>query len=439
MLVDAFDIFMQAGVLAAMVKDKFTDTSGVAHFISSTFVGLAVGSVLSGAMADRLGRRSVYQFNLLLFGTCALLTSVAPSFEVVLILRFLMSIGLGGELVAGYSMMSEVTPAASRGRWGVTLSLLVNMAQPLSALAGLIVLPSIGWRWMFVIGGVPAFVVWYLRRSLPESPRWLMRQGKREEAENVLRQLWSESGAKEGQKSASALLVDGTPTLSWKSLFDSERRGRTAFCAMMLILTLSAQYGFLNWAPTLLVKSGASFIHSLGYTTIMAIGAPIGMIVGLMIIDRVGRKPLLMSATVLAACSGLAYAQLTASQPTALIVAGFLEVMLLQVCASTIFGAYLPELFPTEIRATGVGFSIACGRVAAALSPYGVLIILGYAEPKYVFVTFAAILLALTALVALAGPETKQRSLEEIAGDVRSPTAVSIVSGGQRSASPNSH
>jgi putative MFS transporter len=163
------------------------------------------------------------------------------------------------------------------------------------------------------------------------------------------------------------------------------------------------------------------------------------MIVGLMIVDKVGRKPLLMSATVLAACSGLAYAQLTASQPTALIVAGFLEVMLLQVCASTIFGAYLPELFPTEIRATGVGFSIACGRVAAAHSPYGVLIILGYAEPKYVFVTFAAILLALTALVALAGPEAKQRSLEEIAGDVRSPTAVSIVNGGQGSASPNSH
>jgi MFS transporter, putative metabolite:H+ symporter len=414
MLVDAFDIFMQAGVLAAMVQVKFTDTSGVAHFISSTFLGLAVGSVASGVLADRWGRRSLYQFNLLLFGSCALLTSIVPSFGMVLVLRFLMSVGLGGELVTGYAMMSEMTPALQRGRWGVTLSLFVNMAQPLSALTGFVLLPVIGWRCMFVSGGVPAFIIWYLRRGLPESPRWLERRGRTAEAMATLGKLWAENT----RGGVMPQLTESQPTepteLSRTSLFSADRIGRTAFCALLLTLSLSSQYGFLTWVPTLLVKSGASFVHSLGYAATMAIGAPIGMIMGLSIIDRIGRKPLLVASALLAGAVGLAYSQLLNSASHLLIAAGFMEVLLLQVCASTIFGAYLPELFPTDIRGTGVGFSIACGRLAAAASPYLVLTILDHANVESVFVILSLLLFLLAALVGFAGPETKGRTLEII-------------------------
>jgi putative MFS transporter len=415
MLIDAFELFMQSGIVASMVHVKFTANAGVAQFIFATFMGLAIGSILSGVLADRFGRKSLYQFNLLLFSVATLVTAITPSFPLVVLLRFIAGIGLGGELVVGYAIMSEMTPAHCRGRWGLTLGLLVNCAQPLSAFGGAYFLPLVGWRWMFVVGAVPAFVVWYLRRSMPESPRWLERRGRITEMREVLDGLWKENT---GGGTAPIIEVDDATAdakeLPWTALFSQRRIRRTLFCFAIIALILSSQYGFLGWVPTLLLQHGHTIVHSLTYSATMALGAPIGMLVPMLLVDRIGRRTVVSMAALLAGAVGMLYAFALDASPILLITAGFFEVFFIQITANSILAVYLPELFPTDIRGTGLGASTAVGRVAAALMPYLVLSVLNNFGAFAVFVMLAVVLLLLSALVLAIGPETRRKTLEQV-------------------------
>jgi putative MFS transporter len=411
MMVDAFDITMQSNVLASMVHDKFTDTTGMAHFLSATFIGLGLGSILSGVMADKWGRRSVYQLNLLIFGIASLLIVAATNFTEVTILRFIMGIGLGGEIVAGYAIMSEMTPAAHRGRWGILLGLITITAQPLSAFVGAFVLPHIGWRGMFLIGGVPALLIWYFRRGLPESPRWLERKGRTTELNQVLDQIWQENAP--GTTRPAVSPAPEEPQLSWFHLFGTRHLKRTLFCFAITALTLGAQYGFLSWVPTLLYQHGQSIVRSMMYSAIMTLGAPLGLIAPIFLIDRIGRRALIASAALLAGAVGIFYAYALDQPPYVLIMAGLLEVFFVQIAATSLFSTYLPELFPTDIRGSGLGASAAIGRLSSALVPYPILYVASTFGTFPVFVMLGILSLVLCALV-LMGPETKRKTLEQV-------------------------
>lgn len=412
MLIDAFSIFMAGGVLAAMVASGFATTSGVASFAFYTFLGLALGSIISGVLADRFGRRFCYQFNLLLFGGAAILAALSPSFGAVIFLRFLMGIGLGGEIVTGYATMAEFGPVASRGRLNVTLGLLVNVAQPLAAFIGLAVLPAFGWQAMFWIAGVPAFIVWFLRRRLPESPRWLERKGRASEASAVVTSMWKENGGQGAPTSATTAALPAQE-LAWPTLFSRRLVGRTILCSILAILVLSALYGFLAWAPTILLKSGDTIVHSLLYTAIMSIGAPVGMIFAILWVDVIGRKNMVIWSAVIAAVAGVLYSFSLHANPVVLIIYGIVLVMLLQVTANTVIAIYIPELFPTDVRMTGAGFAIAVGRVGSAVFPFLVLAVLGGLGAQAVFILVSLVLLV-TAGVIMFGAETRKRSLEDI-------------------------
>ena len=417
MLIDGFDLFMQAGVAAAMVHSGFTGTAGVARFIFATFLGLATGSVLSGLLADRFGRKSLYQFNLLLFSLATLATAALPSFGPVVVLRFIAGVGLGGELVVGYAIMSEMTPTYCRGRWGVTLGLLVNCAQPLSAFVGAWVLPIVGWRAMFVIGAVPALAVWYLRRAMPESPRWLERQGRTAEMHQVLDQIWRDNAGGAHARHiriAPPSLASEAHRLPWTALFNRNRVGRTLFCFAIISLTLSSLYGFIGWVPTLLLHRGQSIVHSLSYAAVMAIGAPIGMLLPILLVDRVGRRVMIACASSIAAAIGFAYGFALSAPAWVLMLTGFLEVLFLQITANTVLAVYLPELFPTDVRGTGFGAATAVGRVSAAIMPYFVLYVLNGFGTVAVFVMLSCTLLALCLLALAFGPETSRKTLEDV-------------------------
>ncbi|MFM0507251.1 MFS transporter [Paraburkholderia sp. RL17-373-BIF-A] len=419
MLIDAFELFMQSGVVASMVHTNFTGTGGVAQFIFATFFGLAIGSVMSGTLTDRFGRKSLYQFNLLLFSLATLATAAAPSFTLVVILRFIAGIGLGGELVVGYAIMAEMTPAHCRGRWGVTLGLLVNCAQPLSAFVGAWFLPAVGWRAMFVVGAVPALIVWYLRRALPESPRWLERQGRTAEMHEVLDALWLENtGDAHAPRVAPASFLPERNELPWTALFGRHRLGRTLFCFAIVSLILASQYGFIGWVPTLLLHRGQSIVHSLTYSAVMAMGAPIGMLIPIFLVDRLGRRTVVATASFLAAAVGIGYAFALDAPAWLLVTTGFLEVLFVQITANTVLAVYLPELFPTDIRGTGFGASTAVGRVSAAIMPYFVLFVLNGFGSFAVFVMLASVLLLLCLLVLAVGPETRRKTLEDVEREI---------------------
>ena len=154
--------------------------------MSFTFLGMTIGALVTGFLGDHFGRRFTYQFNLMIFGLASLAAAFAPDITTLNWLRLVMGLGLGAEIVVGYSTLTEFVPPASRGRWLAFMAFLVVSGLPVTTLLGNLIIPNFGWRPMFVIAGVGALIVWYLRKALPESPRWLETNGRNEEAEAIM-------------------------------------------------------------------------------------------------------------------------------------------------------------------------------------------------------------------------------------------------------------
>jgi putative MFS transporter len=208
MFFDGFDVYVAATVLGATLKTGFSTLAQNAQFVSVTFVGMMLGSFITGFLGDRYGRRFTYQANLIIFGLASVAAAFAPSMLVLVLLRGVMGLGLGAELVVGYAAMTEFVPPQARGKWVGALSVFVVTSLPLSALASTLIIPRTSWRAMFVLAGLGGLIVWYLRKALPESPRWLESMGRTEEAEAIMKSIEEEVA---GEKGALAPPVFSSP------------------------------------------------------------------------------------------------------------------------------------------------------------------------------------------------------------------------------------
>ena len=195
MFFDGYDLYVAGGVLASLIQTKFSTLPQNLQFISLTFVGMTIGSFVTGFLGDWFGRRFTYQVNLLIFGLASLAAAFAQDMNQLIVCRFVQGLGLGAEIVVGYSTLTEFVPPRSRGRWLSFMALLVVAGFPATSLLGYLIIPSFGWRPMFVIAGIGSLVVWYLRKNLPESPRWLEAQGRVEEAEALMQAIEKEAAA----------------------------------------------------------------------------------------------------------------------------------------------------------------------------------------------------------------------------------------------------
>ena len=183
MFFDGYDLYVAGGVLAAAIQTKFAAPPQIPQFISLTFVGMTIGALVTGFLGDWFGRRFTYQINLLIFGLASLAAAFAQNMDQLIVCRFVQGLGLGAEIVVGYSTLTEFVPPRSRGRWLSFMAFLVVAGFPATALLGYYIIPPFGWRPMFVIAGIGSLIVWYLRKNLPESPRWLESKGRNAEAE----------------------------------------------------------------------------------------------------------------------------------------------------------------------------------------------------------------------------------------------------------------
>src|ERR1700738_645010 len=193
MFFDGYDLYVAGGVLAALIQSKFSTLPQNLQFISLTFVGMTIGSLVTGFLGDRFGRRFTYQINLLIFGLASLAAAFAQDMNQLIFCRFVQGLGLGAEIVVGYSTLTEFVPPRSRGRWLSFMAFLVVAGFPVTSLLGYLVIPNFGWRPMFVIAGIGSLFVWYLRKNLPESPRWLESEGRFEEAEALMQAIEKEA------------------------------------------------------------------------------------------------------------------------------------------------------------------------------------------------------------------------------------------------------
>jgi putative MFS transporter len=411
MFFDSFDNSMMGGVLAALVANGWSDMAANARFISATFIGLTIGAALAGLAGDRFGRRFAYQFNLLLFGAMSLLASLAPSMNWLIAIRCLMGIGLGAEFVVGYGMMSEFVPPSSRGRFTTTLNLISSSGVFAVFLTGFAIIPLIGWRAMFVIGGIGALWVWWLRRKLPESPRWLETVGRIEEAETTLRAIEEESpNPLPPVVVAPAQTVGRVPITV---LFTRPVIRRTLLAIAVNVTCLVGSYSFTAWIPSFFVRQGLSVTRSLGFATAMTAGTIVGPLISVLIADRIGRRRGLIVAGLSCSCMGAVYPFLT--EPIAIMFVGFLLVSSMSLFLSLGLGSYTPELFPTAYRFRGSGIAQMAGRAGLIASPYLVLALFSAYGIAGVVAMIACLYLGLVLIVAVAGIETNQRSLEDLA------------------------
>ncbi len=420
MFLDAFEIYLQGAVLAALLGIGWSTPAQNANFISVTFAGMVVGAWFAGIFGDRYGRRFSYQANLLIFGLASLAGAVAPSMEWLIVARFIMGVGLGAEIVVGYVTIAEFVPPSSRGKWGAALAVITNSSLFFSSLIARLVIPTIGWRWMFVIVGIGALIVWQLRKRMPESPRWLEAHGHMEEAERVLTEIESEVERSSGRKldpatSLGRIRATGTAD-KLGELFSSAIIRRTITASVILITLNTAIYGFIAFLPSFMVRQGLTITSSLNYVTLMSFGGPVGALIGMWLADRIGRKPCMIIFSFAAICLGAIYPNLV--DPTYVTVGGFALVTSIYVLVGIAWGLYVPELFPTMIRMRGAGFCNTLGRMFTILTPQITTLLYGFAGIAAV-VSYVVAWLLLQAIVVFAlGVETKQVPLEMLENEI---------------------
>jgi putative MFS transporter len=413
MFFDGFDIYIVGTVLGTTLKSGFSTMGQNAAFVSMTFVGMMLGSFFTGFLGDRFGRRFTYQANLALFGLASLAAAFAPNMSVLIALRFLMGVGLGAENVVGYSTLTEFAPAATRGRWLGFMAVVVVTGLPVAVLVSTVMIPAFGWRSMFVLGGIGALVVWYIRKALPESPRWLESVGRNAEAEALLVRIEAEA-SRHGTLAPVAPSTASAPSRALSTLFVPPLASRMVLGCITLIVINTLIYGFITWLPSFFVKQGLSIAASFNFTLIMSLGAPVGSAIGALTADRWGRKPTLIGASVAAIVFGAIYPFVT--DPVVLPLVGFALTVPMYVLVALLFGIYIPELFPTEVRLRASGICNTFGRGATIVTPFLVVKLFTDYGVVGVLALMIGLLFVLIVAVMVLGIEPRRRSLEDLGG-----------------------
>lgn len=412
MFFDGFDIYLAGIVLGATVKSGFSTLAQNGYFVSVTFVGMTLGSFVTGFLGDHFGRRFTYQSNLAIFGFASIAAAAAPSMTILILIQAVIGFGLGAENVVGYSTLTEFVPPQSRGKWLGFMTVFVVTGLPVAALLGTLVIPSLGWRAMFVLGGLGALVVWYLRKKLPESPRWLESVGRSEDADALLRGIEAEVSREHSPLPPPVVSRIVKHSRDFSSLASPAILPRMILGSVSLIVINSLLYGFVTWLPTFFVQQGLSVARSFTYSLVMAVGAPIGSAIGAFTADAWGRKPTIVGASLLTILIGSFYPFIT--RPFILMAVGFTLIVPIYVLVALLFAVYIPELFPTEIRLRASGICNTFGRGAVIFTSFIVVALFKARGVGGVLVFMIALLVVEILVVLTLGVEPKKRRLEEI-------------------------
>ena len=411
---DSMDVGLVSFVMAAVQKQWSLNPHQLGILGSMTMVGMCAGAAVAGLIADKLGRRLTILYTLVLFGVMSALCGLSTGLAMLVIFRFFVGLGLGGELPIASTLVSEFSPAKQRGRMVVLLESFWAWGWILAALISYLVIPEYGWRVAFFLGAVPALYAAYLRRALPESPRFLELTGREREADEIVSRMERAAGIEPKKASAGPPLVKaGKMPLS--QLFSRLYLRRTVCLWIMWFFLMFGFYGSIIWIPTLMVGKGFVLIKSFEYTLIMTLAQLPGYFSAAYLVEVLGRKAVLVIYIVGTALA--AYFFGLSDSVTQILIWGCL-LYFFNLGTWGVVYAYAPELYPTEARGSGVGWAAAIGRVGAFLAPYIVGMIYQAYGKETGYIAIFTLLAAIYAFVALSvlvlGEETKGKTLEEL-------------------------
>jgi putative MFS transporter len=414
MFFDGYDLYVAGGVLASAIQTKFSTLPQNLQFISLTFVGMTIGSLITGFVGDKYGRRFTYQINLLIFGLASLAAAFAQDMTQLIACRFVQGLGLGAEIVVGYSTMTEFVPPKTRGRWLSMMAFIVVAGFPATALLGYLIIPTFGWRPMFVIAGIGSLIVWYLRKNLPESPRWLEAQGRTDEAEALMQTIETEVA---GGKPLPPVVIPAPVRLAEATdLAKPPLLQRMIVGSWVLISINTLIFGFVLFLPQFFLRQGLTITNSLAYTVVLSAASLVGCAVGAYTSDAVGRRASIIGASVVTIITGYIYARFNAgSDPEIILTVGFILIVSIYVQTALLYGVYPPELFPTEIRLRANGICNMFGRGATVISPFIVgALIASSGLPGVIWLMIGVVVIQIIVVWAW-GVEPRNRGLEDVA------------------------
>ena len=430
-LFEFYDLFFTGYVAPGMVQSGlFTPESlgffaalgpiavaGFGTFVFSTFAGLWVGALGFGYVADRFGRRFVFTWSLVWYVACTAIMAFQHTGQALNLWRFAAGIGIGIELVTIDAYISELIPSRERGRAYAVNQFITFLVVPLVAFLAFVLKGThpLGleyWRVVILIGTLGAAFVWVIRRSVPESPRWLARHGRVEEAERIVadieRRVAAEKGITLDAPQPVSVKPEGSGSL--REIFGPRYLKRTVILSIFNMAQVIGFYGFAAWVPTLLIHRGVHVTASLQYAFIIAIANPFGPLLGTLFADKLERKTQICGGLLIMGVVIALFSQ--ASDSTVLIILGVIFTLAANVMSYAYHG-YQAELYPTRIRARAVGFVYSWSRIAAAFAGLAIGILLHkYGVPGVA--VFIAGSMAVGICMILLGPSTKGRSLEAI-------------------------
>ena len=420
-----YDLFFTGYVAPGLFRDKILTpttpglfgTTGIAGFIAALFLGLFIGTMAFSFVADRYGRRAIFTFSLLAYTFCNVIMAFQTDAFGLYLWRFLAGIGIGVELVTIDTYISELAPKHLRGRAFAFNQVVQFAAVPTIAVFAYLLVPIdpfgiSGWRWVVLIGAVAALFVWWIRRAVPESPRWLAARGRVEEAERITADLERRVHAEYGGP-LPPIPPPPPPVVHGRftDIFKDEYRSRTVMLVIFNIFQTVGFYGFANWVPTLLISQGIEVTRSLLYTFVIAIAAPFGPLLAYTIADRFERKWQIVAAAGAIAVCGLLFANVRA---TLLLIFFGVLLTLSSNIMSYAFHAYQTELYPTRIRALAVGFVYSWSRLSAVFSAFVIAFFLGAFGTLGVFTFIAGAMVIVMLVIGALGPRTRDLPLEQI-------------------------
>lgn len=385
---DALDVGILSFIIAAVGMEWGLSATEKGWIASVNSIGMAVGAIAFGVLADKIGRKQVFMLTLILFSVASGLSAFATSLGVLLLLRFFIGMGLGGELPVASTLVSESVKSGERGRIVVLLESFWAFGWLLAALIAYFVIPADfwpieGWRVALLMTAIPAFYAIYIRAKLPDSPQFSAnKQAQKLSFVGKLKILWSKQYAK-------------STIMMW----------------ILWFTVVFSYYGMFLWLPSVMTGKGFDLITSFKYVLIMTLAQLPGYFTAAYFIERFGRKFVLITYLIGTATSAYFFG---AAESVAMLLTFGMLLSFFNLGAWGALYAYSPEQYPGAVRSTGTGMAAGIGRVGGILGPLLVSALLtrGY-DYSVIFAIFCGAILIGVLAVAILGTETKQTELQK--------------------------
>ena len=412
---------IHSGMYRATTESLF-DVNGFASFLGSFFGGMFIGTVALGGFSDRFGRRSVFTFAMFAYSIATLVAAFQNDPLAMDFWRFWAGVGIGVQLITVDTYISELTPYRTRGKYMAFSILIILTSVPTVAVLSWLLVPHHvwgldGWRWVMIVGSAGGVLIWFVRRGLPESPRWLESKGRTAEADAIVTEMERNVVAQTRRPLPAPALHAADPEGqqegrgSFGEMWKRPYLSRTVMLSVFNFCQTFGVYGFGSWVPVLLYSKGITLTHSLLYTMVIACATPLGAVGAIACAERFQRKWQLVGCALVVAVFGVLFGFVR--EPALILVCGS-AVTIANNWLIGIFHTYQAELYPTRIRARAVGFVFSWSRFSSIFVGFWVAALLKHFGVPAVFALISSAMFVIVVMVGAFGPRTNGIRLEEL-------------------------